>query len=557
MDPQYQAELDALVQRPGYKKHGMWHKAPDVVENVKLANMLYNEWIMEEDIACILMLSSVITCPSMTSLFCNLLESALLRTDDHPRDAALDIMAQFHERGLPAIAKQEIEAFTINSWRDIPNALHIDRVVSGFRSNRDKIIKFCKKLAAATKDRSLFNERAVFDDLHNKLSKCGGGYGDYQAGRFLRLWLHTHGQDEPPSRTTPTVMADGLYEKLPSHLRNGMPTVMSPFQFAFLLCMASKPVRHIDRNMYGALFWAYHKPDLRFSAAAQANDAATQSGQVSPRKEYDACTRSIEKRPVGPLPPMPAAQASMGKRAVVASLESYHRTTVAGLVPFVKRKRDADDDDADNAPVEVVVTEGDRHPARALKKARSIEGGRSVGRLPTLSANHYAPNGGHKRKRDADDDDTDDAPVDVVVTEGDRHPARSDDGSDDDTTQPPPVPLADIAATDHDEGEGCDAGEEDAKAYKARARTYADVRRSLRAPRGAVHAPTRIYDPRRPEYDSCTRSIRERPVCPPPPCQRHRHRATAPPMARPSLACGLNFSERLMTTRTGSGKGDG
>jgi hypothetical protein len=173
MDPQYQAELDALVQRPRYKMHGMWHKAPDVVENVKLANMLHNEWIMEEDIACILMLSSVITCPSMTSLFCNLLKSALLRTDDHPRDAALDIMAQFHERGLPAIAKQEIEAFTINSWRDIPSALHINRVVSGFRSNRGKIIKFCQKLATATTDRSLFNERAVFGDLHNKLSKCG------------------------------------------------------------------------------------------------------------------------------------------------------------------------------------------------------------------------------------------------------------------------------------------------------------------------------------------------------------------------------------------------
>ena len=48
------------------------------------------------------------------------------------------------------------------------------------------------------------------------------------------------------------------------------------------------------------------------------------------------------------------------KSAVATTAEGGH-----------KRKRDADDDDADDAPVEVVVTEGDRRPARALKKARA------------------------------------------------------------------------------------------------------------------------------------------------------------------------------------------
>jgi len=131
MNPQDQAELDALMQQPKYTMHGQWHKSPDVVECVKLANMLHSEFVIREDIAFILMLSSVITCPSMTSLFRDLLKSALLQqlnTDD-PRDAALDIMAQFHERGLPAIAKQEIEAFvpTPEIWKH--SAFHLDHGV--------------------------------------------------------------------------------------------------------------------------------------------------------------------------------------------------------------------------------------------------------------------------------------------------------------------------------------------------------------------------------------------------------------------------------------------
>ena len=98
MNPQDQAELDALMQQPKYTMHGQWHKSPDVVECVKLANMLHSEFVIREDIAFILMLSSVITCPSMTSLFRDLLKSALLQqqnTDD-PRDAALARGRQEH-----------------------------------------------------------------------------------------------------------------------------------------------------------------------------------------------------------------------------------------------------------------------------------------------------------------------------------------------------------------------------------------------------------------------------------------------------------------------------
>jgi hypothetical protein len=32
MNPQDQAELDALMQQPKYTMHGQWHKSPDVVE---------------------------------------------------------------------------------------------------------------------------------------------------------------------------------------------------------------------------------------------------------------------------------------------------------------------------------------------------------------------------------------------------------------------------------------------------------------------------------------------------------------------------------------------
>ena len=312
MERQCQAELDALMQQPEYTKHGQWYESLDVVANVKLANMLHSKRVAREVLVFILMLSSVVTCPSMTSLFCELLSCQLLslmsliHQNADPCDVALDIMAQFHERGLPAIAKPEIEAFTVNSWRDIPSARHIDRVVSGFRSNRARIVNFCPKLATATTDRSLFHERAVFDDLHTTLSKCGGGYGDYQAGRFLRLWFHVKGKDEPPGHTTPTIMADGLYNALPPHLRNGTPTGMSPFQFAFQLCMVRKPVRHVDRKMYILLLGAYWKPDSQSDAAARTDDTATRAGQVSFPREYDPSTRSIEVRPpVGRLPPVP------------------------------------------------------------------------------------------------------------------------------------------------------------------------------------------------------------------------------------------------------------
>ena len=166
------------MQQPKYTMHGQWHKSPDVVECAKLVNMLHSEFVIREDIAFILMLSSVITCPSMTSLFRDLLKSALLQQQntDVPRDAALDIMAQFHENGLPAIAKQEIEAFTINSWRDMPSALHIDRVVSGFRSNRGKIVKFCQKTGGG-------------DHGPQPVSRARGVWRPKQQAQQVRWWV--------------------------------------------------------------------------------------------------------------------------------------------------------------------------------------------------------------------------------------------------------------------------------------------------------------------------------------------------------------------------------
>ena len=178
------------------------------------------------------MLSNVVTCPSMTVLF----HKKLKRAMDHHRDwghtprsidlrdTARCILTNFSERGLSEIAKPETQAFTMRPGCT-PSASNIDQVVNGFLKNHHKIDAFAQQLATATTDGSIFSERKVFDDLHTTLSKCGGGYGRYQAARFLRLWFFIHGKIDLPGRPTTTTMADGLYDDIPRHLHCTKPYV--------------------------------------------------------------------------------------------------------------------------------------------------------------------------------------------------------------------------------------------------------------------------------------------------------------------------------------------
>ena len=247
-----QAEFDDWSAGLGMGKHGMWHDQADVVEVNELVQMLLSQKVSVKDGAYILVLGSVVTCPSMTVLFRELIQAILC--DARPvqcdlRSAALRALARFEECGLSEVAELEIKDYTANALRAIPSAMHIGDVVRGFEKNKKKIDAFCQHLTSATDDRSIFEKRTVFDSLHNELSKCGGGFGRYQAGRFLRTWFYVHGKFEPPEGRLPTTMPDGLYDDVPEHLRCIVPYGKSAFQWGFELCMLKKKVRHVDPEL--------------------------------------------------------------------------------------------------------------------------------------------------------------------------------------------------------------------------------------------------------------------------------------------------------------------
>ena len=245
-----------------HNPHGKCENQADVVRNKELYNWMLSTAVPLDQRIYIMMLSSVVTCPSMTALFHELLKQ---RTDHilsfastciDLRGVAKSILGKFSERGLSEIAKPEIQAFTMRPGCT-PSASNIDKVVDGFWNNHRKIDAFVEQLAAATTGGSIFNEREVYDNLHVTLSTCGGGYGPYQAARFLRLWFFIHGKVDLPGRPTTTTMADGLYDGIPSHLRDMVPTGMTAFQFSFEICMHKKPVRNVDPEMVKKLREAY------------------------------------------------------------------------------------------------------------------------------------------------------------------------------------------------------------------------------------------------------------------------------------------------------------
>ena len=57
---------------------------------------------------------------------------------------ALMLLNNFFKRKLSEIAKSEIQAFTMRPFCT-PSAVKLDRVVTGFQHNQDKIKAFCKK----------------------------------------------------------------------------------------------------------------------------------------------------------------------------------------------------------------------------------------------------------------------------------------------------------------------------------------------------------------------------------------------------------------------------
>ena len=271
-----QDELDTFYSVAIRNHHGKCENQADVVRNKELHNWMLSASLPLDQRIYIMMLSSVVTCPSMTALFHELLKQ---RTDHilsfastcaafciDLRGVAKSILEKFSERGLSEIAKPEIQAFTMRPGCT-PSASNIDKVVDGFWNNHRKIDAFVEQLAAATTGGSIFNEREVYDNLHVTLSTCGGGYGPYQAARFLRLWFFIHGKVDLPGRPTPTTMADGLYDDIPQHLRGMVPTGMTAFQFSFEICMHKKPVRNVDPEMVKKLREAYYSQAVRAAAA--------------------------------------------------------------------------------------------------------------------------------------------------------------------------------------------------------------------------------------------------------------------------------------------------
>ena len=247
-----------------HNPHGKCENQADVVRNKELYNWMLSTAVPLDQRIYIMMLSSVVTCPSMTALFHEQLKQ---RMDLHLglghnagcfdlRDAARLRLTHFSKHSLSKIAKSEIQVFTMRPGCT-PSASNIDKVVDGFWNNHRKIDAFVEQLAAATTGGSIFNEREVYDNLHVTLSTCGGGYGPYQAARFLRLWFFIHGKVDLPGRPTTTTMADGLYDGIPSHLRDMVPTGMTAFQFSFEICMHKKPVRNVDPEMVKKLREAY------------------------------------------------------------------------------------------------------------------------------------------------------------------------------------------------------------------------------------------------------------------------------------------------------------
>ena len=270
-----QAELDAWYATCVRNPHGKCENQADVARNKELHHWMISTGVPVDQRIYISMLSNVVTCPSMTMLFHEKLKRAM---DHHRRrghapesidlrDVARGILAAFSERGLSEIAKPETQVFTMRPGCT-PSAPNIDQVVDGFRKNHRKIGAFVQQLAAATTNGSIFSERKVFDDLHTTLSKCGGGYGPYQAARFLRLWFFIHGKVDLPGHTTTTAMAGGLYDGIPRHLHDMVPTGVAAFQFAFEICMRNKPVRNVDPGMISKLREAYSQP-VRAAAAAR------------------------------------------------------------------------------------------------------------------------------------------------------------------------------------------------------------------------------------------------------------------------------------------------
>ena len=215
-----------------HNHHGKCENQADGVGNEELYNWMLSAAVPLNQRICIMMLSSVVTCPSMTALLYEQLKERMGIHFDRGHnagcfdlyDAALLRLTKFSTHGLSEIAKSEIRVFTMRPGCT-PSASNIDKVVDGFRKNDRKIDAFEKQLAAATTNGSIFNERKVYDNLHDTLSTCGGGYGQYQAARFLRLWFFIHGKVDLPGRPTQTTMADGLYDDIPQHL-HGMVIMM-------------------------------------------------------------------------------------------------------------------------------------------------------------------------------------------------------------------------------------------------------------------------------------------------------------------------------------------
>ena len=271
-----QDELDTFCSVAIRNHHGKCENQADVVRNKELHNWMLSASLPLDQRIYIMMLSSVVTCPSMTALFHELLKQ---RTDHilsfastcaafciDLRGVAKSILEKFSERGLSEIAKPEIQAFTMRPGCT-PSASNIDKVVDGFWNNHRKIDAFVEQLAAATTGGSIFNEREVYDNLHVTLSTCGGGYGPYQAARFLRLWFFIHGKVDLPGRPTPTTMADGLYDVIPQHLRGLVPTGVTALQYSFEICMRNKSVRNVDPEMVKKLREAYYSQAVRAAAA--------------------------------------------------------------------------------------------------------------------------------------------------------------------------------------------------------------------------------------------------------------------------------------------------
>ena len=132
------AELNAWYANNIHSQHGECKDQADVALNKELYQMMARVH-MDQRIY-ILMLSSVVTCPSMTML----LREKLKEFMDHRRhaghalesvdlrDAAQCILTKFSERGLSEIAKSEIQAFAMRPGCT-PSATNIGRVVDGFR----------------------------------------------------------------------------------------------------------------------------------------------------------------------------------------------------------------------------------------------------------------------------------------------------------------------------------------------------------------------------------------------------------------------------------------